>query len=213
VTLLRSLLVCLLVAAPFLGNAAASAVVPVPTLTPTPNPAAPLDRYFGTMKMSPIGIRNGVGALGRYYEWRIETDDALVHDAEWIEQSLVDWQRQFPRDNWLPPTAFHLMELYGEIQTQDARDHATAMLHYIIVNWPDTKYGHLARVRLAQGFPPFHPEPSMRPTITPSPTPTPFGMTPSPSPTPAPTATPTDTPSPSPTPVPTRRPPHGLFGS
>jgi len=86
------------------------------------------------------------------------------------------------------------------------------MLHYIITNWPDSKYAHLARVRLAQGFPPFHDEPTMRPTITPSPTPTPFGMTPSPSPTPVPTATPTETPSPTPTPTPTRRPAHGLFG-
>jgi len=212
VTFLRSLLVCLLVVAPILGNATADAVVPKPTLSPTANPAAPLDRYFGTMQMSPIGIRNAIDALARYYTWRTESDADLVHDAEWIEQALFAWQQQFPRDNWLPPTAFHLMQLYAEIQTQDARDHAIDMLHHIVTSWPDSTYAHLARLRIEQGFPPFHVEPTMRPTITPSPTPTPFGMTPSPSPTPVPTATPTEPPSPTPTPVPTRRPPHGLFG-
>lgn len=158
--------------------------------------------------MSPIGIRQDIDALARYYDWRTITDDDLVKEAEWVEQSLEDWQRQFPNDDWLPPTAFHLMQLYAEVQTQDARNHATDMLRYIVTNWPDTKYGHLARVRLAQGFPPFHEEPTMRPTISPSPTPTPLGMTPTPSPTPQPT----ETPSPTPTPVPTKRPGRALFG-
>ncbi|MBV8424403.1 MAG: hypothetical protein JO349_04375 [Candidatus Eremiobacteraeota bacterium] len=211
-SLVRSLLVCLLVLAPVFDSASGQSPTPAPQRSATPNPAAPLDRYFGTLKMSPIGIRQNIDALARYFGWRTITDEQLVHDAEWVEQALYDWQRQFPHDNWLPPTAFHLMQLYAAVQTQDARNHAIAILHYIIATWPDTTYGHLARVRLAQGFPPFYEEPTMRPTITPSPTPTPFGMTPTPSPTPEPTATPTETPSPTPTPVPTKRPPHALFG-
>lgn len=142
----------------------------------TPNPEAPLDRYFGTMQMSPIGIRQAIVFLGRNYTWRTMSDEDIVREAEWVEQSLYDWQRQFPRDNWLPPTAFHLMQLYAEVQTPDARAHALEMLSYIAYNWPNTKYGHLARVRLAQGFPPFHDEPPLRPTMppaTPSPSPTP----------------------------------------
>ena len=210
----RVLLICLFLAAPMFDSAAGQTASPAPQRSATPNPAAPLDRYFGSMQMSPIGIRQDIDALARQYGWRTMTDDQIVHEAEWVEQSLYDWQRQFPRDNWLPPTAFHLMELYAEVQTQSARDHAVSMLQFIVANWPDSKYAHLARIRLAQGFPPFHPEPSMRPTMPPSPTPTPFGMTPTPSPTPEPTETPTETPSPSPTPspAPTRRPPHALFG-
>ena len=194
----------MVLAAPMFESAAGQ----TPRQAPTPNPAAPLDRYFGSLQMSPIGIRNNIDALARQYGWRTLSDDEIVHDAEWIEQALTDWQQKFPRDSWLPPTAFHLMELYAEVQTQSARDHATVMLHYIVANWPDTQYGHLARVRLAQGFPPFHPEPSMRPT------PTPEGMTPPPTLSPEPTETPTETPSssPTPSPTPTKRPPHALFG-
>jgi len=204
----------MLFAAPAFGSAAGQSMPPLPQRSATPNPAAPLDRYFGSLQMSPIGIRQNINALARQYGWRSMSDDEIVHDAEYVEQALFDWQQKFPRDNWLPPTAFHLMELYAEVQTPSARDHATDMLRFIVANFPDSKYAHLARIRLAQGFPPFHPEPSMRPTIPPSPTPTPFGMTPTPSPTPEPTETPTETPSPSPTPtpVPTKRPPHALFG-
>ena len=208
VSFARSLFACLLLAAPMLGVAAGQTPAPLPQKSATPNPAAPLDRYFGSLQMSPLGIRQNIDALARYFEWRTITDDDLVHQAEWIEQSLTDWQQKFPRDNWLPPTAFHLMELYAEVQTESARSHATEMLHYIITNFPDSKYAHLSRIRLAQGFPPFHDEPTMRPT------PTPVGMTPPPTPSPEPTETPTETPSPSPTPspVPTKRPPHALFG-
>ena len=141
----------------------------------TPSPMAPADRYFGTAQMSPVGIRAAIVYLGKNYDWRTMSDAQLVHEAEWVEQALYDWQRQFPRDNWLPPTAFHLMELYAEIQTPDARAHALDMLQYIIATFPASKEAHLARVRLAQGFPPFHDEPPLRPTMPPSaePSPTP----------------------------------------
>ncbi|MBV8599943.1 MAG: hypothetical protein JO359_00110 [Candidatus Eremiobacteraeota bacterium] len=144
--------------------------------------------------MSPIGIRQQIGFLGRNYTWRTMTDEQLVHDAELIEEALRDWQAHFPNDTWLAPTAFHLEGLYGEIQTPDARQHAARMLQYIVEHWPKSKYAHASRIRLANGFPPLHEEPSMRPTIPPA-TPTPV-ETPTPAPTPTPTATPTATPTP-----------------
>ena len=135
----------------------------------TPGPMAPLDRYFGTAQMSPIGIRQAIAYLGRNYDWRTMSDDQIVREAEWVEQALYDWQRQFPRDNWLAPTAYRLMELYAEIQTPDARAHALDMMSYIVANWPAGKEARLCRAWLAQGFPPFHDEPPLRPSPTPSP--------------------------------------------
>jgi hypothetical protein len=188
VSFARCVLLCWLVLAPFAEGAIGALANAVPGATATPGRDAPADRYFGIMKMSPIGIRQNIDFLGRNYTWRTMTDRDIVRDAEWIEQALHDWQTRFPRDSWLAPTAFHLMQLYAEVQTADARAHAMDMLRYIVANWPNTKYGHLARVRLAQGFPPFHPEPTMRPTMTPTPLITPYS--PAPSPTPAQTPTP-----------------------
>lgn len=163
----------------------ALASVPQPTATPMKN--APLDRYFGVMKMSPIGIRQAIGFLGRGYTWRTLTDDQILHDAHFIEDSMKAWQAQFPQDSWLPPTAFHLMELYAEVQTPEARLHALDMIQYILIHWPDSKQAHLCRLRLSAGFPPLHAEPPMRPTMPPA-TATPL---PSPSVTPTPLPSPT----------------------
>src|SRR5579872_3853487 len=119
VSFLRWIFVCVLGLAPLLAYAATAAPLPTPTpaQTATPYPDAPLDRYFGTMKMSPMGIRNGIMYLGKNYTWRTMTDEQIVHDAEWVEQAMFDWQRSFPKDRWLPPTAIHLMQLYAEVQT------------------------------------------------------------------------------------------------
>lgn len=160
----------------------ALATVPHPAPSQTPERDAPLDRYFGVMKMSPIGIRQGIGFLGRNFTWRTMTDEQIVHDAQFIEDAMKAWQAQFPRDTWLPGTAFHLMQLYAEVQTPQARLHALYMLNYILAYWPDSKQAHLCRLRLTQGFPPFHEEPPMRPTIPPAtPTPTPLPTPTSPS--------------------------------
>ena len=170
---------------------------------------APADEYFGRFQLSVLGIANVI----RDAEAKLDAggDAAAVIEGPlaFASDAIADWEAHFPNDPWLPPTGLHLMQLYQEIQTPNARDHATRMLHYIVDHWPRSNAAHLSRIRLAQGFPPLHEEPSMRPTISPSPTPTPVGMTPSPSPTPEPTATPTPTPSPTPTPTPRRR--HGLL--
>jgi outer membrane biosynthesis protein TonB len=113
------------------------------------------------------------------------------------------WAQRYPKDKWLAPTAFHLAQLYQNVQTQEARSHALAMFQYVAKTFPGTKEGHLARLRLRQGMPPLHPESPVSPTPNPyAPTPTP---TPEPTASPSPTPSPTPTASPSPTPQPKRR--------
>ena len=171
---------------------------------------APADRYFGTMRMSPLGIRSQIGSLARAYVWRTMSDDEIVHDADLIRDAFEDWRARFPEDRWLAPTAFHLAQLYSQPQVDYARSRAIEMYREVADAWPRTPQAHLSRVRLVQGFPPLHEEPPLVPT------PPPGGWTPVPTPTPTetPTATPepTPTPSPTPTPTPTPRRPHGLFG-
>ncbi len=129
--------------------------------------AAPADEYFGAQKMSALGIRMRVDALGRRYHARTISDDDLLHDAAIAEASLRAWAQRFPRDPWLAPTAFHLEQLDQTVQSPAARAQATGLLRYIAQNYGKTKYGHLSRVRLAQGFPPLHGETVV--TATPNP--------------------------------------------
>ncbi len=120
--------------------------------------AAPLDQYFGKMKMSAIGLRMDVDRLGRRYHARTISDPDLVHDAGLAQDALVAWQQKYPKDPWIVPTAFHLEQLYQAVQSNEARTQALVMLHFLAEKYPTSKDAHTARVRLAQGFPPLHDE-------------------------------------------------------
>ncbi len=128
---------------------------------------APADVYFGPFKYSAISTRTKIDALGRSYQQRWADDASLVHDAGMVESSLRDWAKRYPHDHWLAPTAFHLAQLYMEIQTPDARAHAKSMFQYLAQTFPTTPQGHLARLRLHQGFPPLHDESPVAPTPSP----------------------------------------------
>lgn len=115
---------------------------------------APADTYFGPFGMSPLSIRSRIGSLGRQYHARTISDHDLLRDALMAEDALRKWRAQYPADPWLAPTFFHLEQLYGAVQTDEARKHASEMLRDTVRYFPDTKYGHLSRARLRAGFPP-----------------------------------------------------------
>jgi hypothetical protein len=149
---------------------------------------APADEYFGPFKYSALSVRMKITSLGRSYRERWQDDASIVHDAGLVESSFRVWAQKYPKDRWLPPTGFHLAQLYQEVQTDDARNHARAMYDFVAKNYPSSKEAHFARLRLAQGFPPFHPEPPV------SPTPNPYGPRPG---SPAPAESPSGAPAPS----------------
>ncbi|HWT06259.1 MAG TPA: hypothetical protein VN224_10920, partial [Xanthomonadales bacterium] len=130
---------------------------------------APADEYFGPFKYSAISVRMKVNALGRSYHERWSDDASIVHDALLVESSYRAWAQKYPKDRWLAPTAYHLAQLYQDVQTQDARNHARAMYDFLAKNYPSSKEAHYARLRLSQGFPALHDESPV------SPTPSPYG--------------------------------------
>jgi hypothetical protein len=144
-----------------------SAAVSATTAAAVNTSDAPADESFGPFKYTAISVRTKIGALGRSYSARWADDASLVHDAGLVESSFRVWAQRYPKDRWLAPTAFHLAQLYQVIQTQDARAHALAMYRYVAQTFPTSKEAHLARLRLAQGFPPLHAESALSPTPAP----------------------------------------------
>jgi hypothetical protein len=176
---------------------------------------APADEYFGPFKYSAISVRMKINALGRSYHERWADDASIVHDAGLIESSFRVWAQKYPKDRWLAPTAFHLAQLYQDVQANDARAHARAMYEFLVKNYPSSKEAHLARARLASGFPALHAESPVSPTPNPytasasaspsaEPSPAPASSAPASS---APASTPPSTgPSAAPSPGPTTTP-------
>ena len=128
---------------------------------------APADEYFGPFKYSALSVRSKITALGRSYRERWADDASIVHDAGLVESSFRVWAQKYPKDRWLAPTAYHLAQLYQELQTGDARAHARAMYEFLAKNYPSSKEAHSARLRLQQGFPTLHPESPVSPTPNP----------------------------------------------
>jgi len=163
---------------------------------------APADEYFGPLRMSGLAIRMRIDVLGRRYHARTESDDDLLHDAGDVETALHLWFGRYPHDTWLSPTAFHLAQLYAVIQTPVARARASAAFRFVDASFGATHDAHLARLRIAQGFPALHVESPLA-SPTPGTSPLPDASAPvagSPAPAPSTTASPPPTPSPSPSP-------------
>jgi hypothetical protein len=129
--------------------------------------SAPADEYFGRFKYSAISVRTKIDALARAYDSRWEDDASILHDAGLVEDSLRAWVGRYPQDPWAPAAALHLAELYARVQTKTARERAIAAYRYVAQTFPHASQAHLARLRLAQGFPALHAESALRPTPSP----------------------------------------------
>jgi hypothetical protein len=194
------------------ATAGATKATPKPTSAPmvSKSPDAPADEYFGPFKYSAISTRTKINALGRSYHERWSDDASIVHDALLVESSFRAWAAKYPKDRWLAPTAYHLAQLYQDVQTQEARNHARAMYEFVAKNYPASKEAHSARLRLSQGFPALHGESAVSPTPAPYGTasPVPVASPPAsnapaaPSTVPAPAASPAPAPSTKPSPRP-----------
>jgi hypothetical protein len=112
---------------------------------------APADEYFGRARVSPLGIRHKIFSLKDDLHHARSQPDAIQHDAETIEEALLDWVKRFPRDPWLPATAWNLAILYEELPGTDAQAHAVALLHLLRDRYPDTNYAQVAARDLQRG--------------------------------------------------------------
>ncbi len=147
--------------------ALAVAAATAPAMASQPSNSAPADQYFGPLKMSALGVRNRLSALGKRYHARTITNDDIIHDAKLIEASMAAWQQAYPHDPWVVSTYFHLEQVYQAVQSSNGRTHATIVLKFIAKEYPKTKEAHLSRLRLGQGFPSLHAMPA--PHATPDP--------------------------------------------
>jgi hypothetical protein len=112
---------------------------------------APADEYFGHARVSPLGLRHKIFSLKDDLHHARSKPDAIEHDAESMEEALLDWIRRFPRDTWLPATAWNLATLYEELPGTVAQTHAVSLLKLVRDRFPDTDYADNAARDLTRG--------------------------------------------------------------
>jgi len=159
--------------------------------------SAPLDQYFGKLKMSALRIRYEIVSIRDRYETHKILPEQAEHLALLTENAFDDWSRRYPKDGWLASTAYLLAKVYAELPGPTARDHAVALYTYVKSRFPTTRYAKDSRDALHRGVA-VRPDPAWaaqrRASASPSPR-APASATPAES----------SSPSPSPSPSPTRR--------
>ena len=165
--------------------------------------SAPVDQYFGKLKMSALRIRYEIVSIrDRYETHKILPEDAL-HLALLTEDAFDDWARKYPKDSWLASTGYMFAKVYAEMPGTTARSHAVTLYTFVKSHFPSTRYAAQSRDALHRGVP-VRPDPAWAAQRRASPTPSPA---PSASASPAPSASVSSAPSAavSPAPSPTRR--------
>jgi len=158
--------------------------------------SAPVDQYFGKLKMSALRIRYEIVSIRDRYETHKMLPEDALHLALLTEEAFDDWARKYPKDSWLASTGYMFAGVYAEMPGTTARGHAVTLYTFVKSHFPNTRYAAQSRDALHRGVP-VRPDPAWaaqrRASPRPSPTPSPA---PSASVSPAPSATVSPAPSP-----------------
>jgi TolA-binding protein len=106
---------------------------------------APLDEYFGRMKLSPLGIENIIHDTNL----RVHYDPA--HASQYYgtlataEDALDDWARKYPADPWLPGRAYFMSHVFWQMHTPDATAAAEHCRHLLFAQFPKSHWAKVAK--------------------------------------------------------------------
>lgn len=82
---------------------------------------APADEYFGHMKMSVLGIRNGLHDTSLRIAYDPRDAASQLSACRWLGDAIEDWGDKYPQDSWLPEMVTQLEHLYARIHTLQGR--------------------------------------------------------------------------------------------
>jgi hypothetical protein len=124
---------------------AVCAATALPTFAEPTSILAPADHYFGRLRMSILSIRNALIDLAALADAHPEEAKHIFDKAVFVEDSLMNWASQFPRDPWIPRFTFGLAQLYGKLNMDDARTRRIAMLDWLSKTYPESEYAQRPR--------------------------------------------------------------------
>jgi hypothetical protein len=110
---------------------------------------APADEYFGSSKMSLLGIRNQLHDLSLQYDMDHDAGKAIFDKAQRAEISLRDWAKRYPADPDIARHVYLLTHLYGKIDVDDAALRASKAQKWLLVGYPRSWYAKDEKKRVA----------------------------------------------------------------
>ncbi len=103
---------------------------------------APLDRYFGKLNMSPIGVSNAIRHVAERADARQVDAATAIAGLAFVEDSVKDWESQFPGDTWLPRTLMAIKRVYHTFDDPSARTNEARIATWLTLRYPDSDEAH-----------------------------------------------------------------------
>jgi hypothetical protein len=117
---------------------------------PAASKVAPADEYFGRLKMSILGIRNTIKDEGLKIDADVTQGAGVCKALALTEDAMLDWEKKYPRDSWIPHTLFLLERVYQRVDSDDARAKAVATMKWLVHDYPSSADGKAGKVELAE---------------------------------------------------------------
>ncbi len=110
-----------------------------------PVKVAPLDEYFGKMKMSPLGINNTIHDTSLRVRYDPANSAHYYQGLEWAEDALHDWARKYPHDTWLPGRAYFMSHVFWQMHSSEADAAADRCRRLLLSRFPHSHWAALAK--------------------------------------------------------------------
>ena len=115
---------------------------------------APLDEYFGKMKLSPLGINNTIHDTNLRVKYDPANAGKYYQGLAWAENALEDWAHKYPHDTWLPGRAYFMSHVFWQMHTADADHEADVCRLMLFRQFPSSHWASLARHETKEGIAP-----------------------------------------------------------
>lgn len=122
------------------SHAAAKHAVKAP-----PPKVAPLDEYFGKMKLSPLGINNTIHDTNLHVKYDAANAGHYYQSLAWAEDALHDWARKYPGDTWLPGRAYYMSHVFWQMHTPEGDAAAQRCRTMLFTSFKSSHWAALAK--------------------------------------------------------------------
>lgn len=106
---------------------------------------APLDEYFGKMKLSPLGINNTIHDTNLRISYDTPHAARYYQTLAWAEDALHDWARKYPHDTWLPGRAYFMSHVFWRMHAPEADAAAGRCRLMLFKQFPKSHWAALAK--------------------------------------------------------------------
>ena len=111
---------------------------------------APADENFGQYRMTPVGIPWRIKCLAHQVDTDPKNGESVFTFADWVENSIQDWQARYPQDQALPRVIFALQVLYQKVNTNAGRSRAARVGTWLKRDYPSSNFAGLSQRTLVQ---------------------------------------------------------------